>query len=383
MLDLLPDELMIMISQHFNLRDFLNFSSVNRRCYRLSYDHQYIRNQLKALNVYDYVEENKEECFQFYKSRAVRFSQEMAFFENKKEEVLTILNNLPNEHRCLVGVLKKIRTCVNHLEHNIDKRYILEADRMLNALNQRLIFKQLLNFQGTNLKLSCITRIPDKVIEMHHNALKSITRLELNGNGLESVSSKLSLCDQLRSLNLYDNPITYLPKNLADFRSLEYLYMSQGNLSTLPPSFFQLSNLKWVSLSNMKLKNLSSEIKQLKQLTWLNLMGNQLNTLPIELTQLEHLDEVYLHNNCLPLTQPPEIFHYLKQKKISLSSLLKTQHNQSQNIQTFEEPNPQDFKYLNCYKKHRNNTESFNRLRELDLDSNTLERRTKREKPRS
>ena len=76
---------------------------------------------------------------------------------------------------------------------------------------------------------------------------------------------KLSYIKTLKFLNISDNKLTALPKEIGLLTSLEYLVIGQNAISTLPEEFFKLTNLKVLNaFGNYKNKISEAELQKIK-----------------------------------------------------------------------------------------------------------------------
>ncbi|UPY78696.1 leucine-rich repeat domain-containing protein [Leptospira weilii] len=74
-------------------------------------------------------------------------------------------------------------------------------------------------------------------------------------------------------LNLENNELRILPKEIGQLRNLEVLYLENNELTTLPQEIGQLVNLEVLYLHNNQLRTLPKEIRQLQNLRTLYLTG--------------------------------------------------------------------------------------------------------------
>lgn len=384
MLDLLADELLLNITQYLPLKARLQFAATAHRHYRLSDDPLSLKKKLLQISAPLAVEPTLSSYHSYCKTRITRFKQEIAFFQSRKNDVLTILGNTPSETLFLVKLLKKVTEINLHFEKSGDEKYIIQINRVLNALNARLINRQLKKGVNTeNLKLSCISRLPEYILTQHKEYFQTVRRCQFQDNYLETLPENIDYFEQLQSLNLYDNPISFLPRSIGGLSNLEYFYLSDGFLRKLPAEFFDLINLKWLALSNMQLEALPKDIEKLQALTWLYLGNNRIEILPKEIAALPKLREIFLENNALRVYQPPEIKNFFKYKRIDWKNLLKTQNSLLYNKDGSSAPRMDDIRRLalnledaSCYlpmrESVRNNTEN---LESLDLEITNLNQR--------
>lgn len=321
----LPVELWIEISKLLPLKNILRLAQTCRQLYGVSQDPFIYRHKLKQLDLLLTDEGNKAQYINYCKhlSSVERLEAELRFLEKQKINRLgdgSISNSVDCFH-----LLNKIKREIKHYKDTDHELYLIMADRTLTQLNTWIIQRQLQNAQGTYLKLSRITRLPENIIQDHKGLFSGLERLELKGNCLETLPSNIAFCQRLESLNLYDNPITHLPDEIRGVETLKYFYMSHGYLKRLPEAFFKLNNLEWVALENMQLEVLPAEIRTLKKLSWLYLNGNELKQLPKEISELPNLTELYVEQNRLEMNQSPEIKLYFDRHQKSYRYIMSQQ----------------------------------------------------------
>ena len=90
-------------------------------------------------------------------------------------------------------------------------------------------------------------------------------------------------------LNLNENPLTKLPKEIGNLVSLTRLDLGFNQLTKLPKEIGNLVNLTGLRLYNNQLTELPKEIGNLVNLTGLFPWNNQLTELPKEITGLTNL----------------------------------------------------------------------------------------------
>jgi len=110
----------------------------------------------------------------------------------------------------------------------------------------------------------------------------------------------LSACTQLQRLNLSDNQLQSLPKNLLQAcTQLRILYLSENQLQSLPGALLQTCT----------------------ELQWLYLNNNQLQSLPgILLETCTQLQELYLYNNHLISVTPSSFSRLSKIHLLNIDS---------------------------------------------------------------
>jgi hypothetical protein len=108
--------------------------------------------------------------------------------------------------------------------------------------------------------------------------MTNLTRLDLSGNRLETISDSISKLLNLPELDLSRNNLKTLSESISKLLNLTELYLSHNELETLPPSISKLINLTTLDLSYNNLETLPLSISKLTKLTRLDLSDNNLET---------------------------------------------------------------------------------------------------------
>jgi Leucine-rich repeat (LRR) protein len=115
----------------------------------------------------------------------------------------------------------------------------------------------------------------------------------------------LEACPNLEILNLGRNPISALPLELSQIKSLKQIWLDDCSLEgDFPSALCELPNLEVLKMPNNKITNLPSDISKLTNLRVLCMDRNLLTTLPVELKQLERLQELFVRHNQLQSLAP-------------------------------------------------------------------------------
>ena len=112
---------------------------------------------------------------------------------------------------------------------------------------------------------SCgIENIPDEI-----RNYKALERLNLSRNSkidFSDLFNKLSSVKTLKYLDISDNKISSLPKEIGLLTSLEYLCIGRNPIITIPDEIVKLKNLKVVNVNRGKYKVSESGINKIKEL---------------------------------------------------------------------------------------------------------------------
>lgn len=177
-----------------------------------------------------------------------------------------------------------------------------ELSRLLRNLSlEEVVVKRGLRIRGDSLvnRTAVLARIEQA-------ARERATKLDLSGEGLESLPSEIGNLTNLTSLDLSDNRLTSLPLEIGRLANLRRLDLNYAGLTSLPSSIGALTRLEHLDLGDNDLESLPPEIGGLGRLAYLELVGNHLACLPAEMGDLASLEEVNLSYNPLR-SLPPEM----------------------------------------------------------------------------
>jgi len=149
----------------------------------------------------------------------------------------------------------------NHTEPN---RSTIKLKNTINVFNE--IKKQLLSSN------------PELKITMKSIIAKSFSETENNmSNWIERNKEKVL---ELKSLNIENLNLTFLPGFLANLKNLKVLILRNNKLTSLPEWFGNLENIQGLHLSNNTLKDLPASISGLKKLQFIDLSNNLFEEVP-------------------------------------------------------------------------------------------------------
>lgn len=129
-------------------------------------------------------------------------------------------------------------------------------------------------------------------------------RLSLSENLTSFPLEILTLADSLEILDLSNNQLTSLPKELAKLTKLKILFASNNLFETLPEVLGECENLEMVGFKSNKINQVPENALPAK-LRWLILTDNQIEVLPDTLGERPRLQKLALAGNNLtelPLT---------------------------------------------------------------------------------
>ncbi|OJJ19192.1 hypothetical protein BKI52_20485 [marine bacterium AO1-C] len=114
----------------------------------------------------------------------------------------------------------------------------------------------------------------------------------------------------LKILDLEDQLLNNLPKELERLTELEELYLEKNFLKDLPLEFANLQKLHTIDLSSNKLESMPEVITKMKPLERLNLSRNTIKMLSAEIAKLKKLSHLILSHT--HLTQLPQGINQLE-----------------------------------------------------------------------
>jgi len=130
----------------------------------------------------------------------------------------------------------------------------------------------------TYLDLTEALQHPEKVI-----------RLELRKKKLKTFPKEIFQFKNLQWLDLGKNSLTELPDSIYLFTNLQYLNVSKNKLSSLPKEIGKMTNLVYINANNNELIGLPPQIGNLEKLRVLDLWSNEFSDFPESLSKLKDL----------------------------------------------------------------------------------------------
>eukprot|EP01080_Neovahlkampfia_damariscottae_P004683 gene4683-8255_t len=164
-----------------------------------------------------------------------------------------------------------------------------------------------------NLKSNQLVNFP-----IYLNKITRLERLNLEGNYVKEIPINESIYS-LKSLNLNNNRIQYLPLDFKFWSNLRTLDLKSNQILLIPKSIEKLENLIRLDLSGNLIKEVPKELGKLENLKELFLDENKISYLPFELIKLKNLIKLGLNDNLWDSPNNDESFKkFFVKKKISL-----------------------------------------------------------------
>ncbi|XP_069118206.1 leucine-rich repeat-containing protein 57-like [Argopecten irradians] len=135
-------------------------------------------------------------------------------------------------------------------------------------------------------------------IKQHIDTAQKTGACQLCKLGLKEFPEDLQkLTKNLRTLDLSENKIPFIPPVIGTFSVLKNINLSKNRLESLPAEFGNLKKLESLSLENNCLTSLPESLSKLTGLRTLNLSDNRLKLFPKQVCALRQLDALDLSKN--------------------------------------------------------------------------------------
>ncbi len=147
--------------------------------------------------------------------------------------------------------------------------------------------------------------------------------------GFTDLQEALKNPDAVTKLVLRKQHLKSFPKEIYQFKNLQYLDLSKNSIKEIPDSIGILTNLQYFSCFKSGVERLSKDIGKLTNLLYLNLNQNEIEYLPPQIGNLEKLEILDLWSN--NLAEYPSSMANLKSLKVlDLRAILMTDELQAQ-----------------------------------------------------
>ncbi|CAF3925674.1 unnamed protein product [Rotaria sordida] len=186
----------------------------------------------------------------------------------------------------------------------------------------------------TSNKLRCL---PDQM-----KNLENLRHLDLSNNQLNQLNKDLFLkLNHLETLNLSNNLLEDLPPfSPENNKKIAIINLSNNQLQTLPDFPQQLENLSQIDLSSNQFEHFPDTLLQLNSLKIIIMDSNQLTNIPSQLSQLHRLKEIRFKSNPLKDNRLKKLMEQDKIKAV-LEYLAKQWNEQQKSISTTSKSFPQ------------------------------------------
>jgi Leucine-rich repeat (LRR) protein len=115
--------------------------------------------------------------------------------------------------------------------------------------------------------------------------------------GFTSIAGAMKDPSKVIKLELRRKHLKEFPKEISQFKNLQYLDLSKNSIVEIPPFIAELKDLQILILSKNEIESLPKEIGELKELQYLNLNQNDLSGLPPQIGSLGKLKNLDLWSN--------------------------------------------------------------------------------------
>lgn len=156
-------------------------------------------------------------------------------------------------------------------------------------------------------------QIYDNAVERSLQASKISGKVDMSNHNLKKMPKKLSFLDHLtspfspeehliRNLNLSDNNIESIDKEIVFLKNLQILNFSRNNLKEIPEEIFLLQNLKKIDFSKNQIGMIPERFCDCLNLYEANFSFNKIKNFPLEIHKIGKfgiLEYFYLRGNNL------------------------------------------------------------------------------------
>ncbi|MDJ0800382.1 MAG: COR domain-containing protein [Calothrix sp. MO_167.B12] len=180
----------------------------------------------------------------------------------------------------------------------ISQQYAKSLDRQEEIVWNKIQEAKEKKLQELNLRYTGLYKIPYRFFERVFE-LKWLKVLDLSDNELTSIPKDITRLQNLTTLNLTNNRLTSIPKAITRLQNLTTLDLRNNQLTSVPEAISRLQNLTTLDLRNNQLTSVPEAIANLTKLTTLDLGYNQLTSFPEAIAHLPNLTTLDLTQNQL------------------------------------------------------------------------------------
>lgn len=147
----------------------------------------------------------------------------------------------------------------------------------------------------------------------------AVVKLSLRKQKLKSFPKEILQFKNLQYLDLSKNSITELPDSLVSLKDLQYLIISRNGLLALPKNIGELKNLVHLNINQNEVQVLPYSFGSLEKLEYADLWSNNLDYFPESMSGLKNLKWMDLRNILIPAQNQQMIQQMLPDTKIQFS----------------------------------------------------------------
>ncbi|XP_066152991.1 leucine-rich repeat-containing protein 40-like isoform X2 [Euwallacea fornicatus] len=196
-----------------------------------------------------------------------------------------VLTEIPGQ----IGIFQDL-TVLNDLSHNA-----------LESLPSGIGFLVRLNEFDTSYNR--LVEVPPDIVN-----LRSLTKLDLNHNSIKKLPESLGELRRLQILYAQHNDIEEIP-DFTGCECIQEIYFGNNYIKEVPPDMCDnMPHLKVLDLRDNKIDELPKELTKLMHLNKLDLTNNDLTKIPATLSLLPHLQSLKIEGNKLKHIRP-DIVH--------------------------------------------------------------------------
>ncbi|GJQ71783.1 hypothetical protein Trydic_g11476 [Trypoxylus dichotomus] len=152
----------------------------------------------------------------------------------------------------------------------------------------------LVRLTDVNLSHNQLTELPPDIVN-----LRVLIKLDVNHNNLKNFPSQMGEMRKLQTVYAQHNDIENLP-SFEGCEHIQELYFGNNYIKTIPSQFCEDAvNLKILDLRDNKIEELPKEIAMLQHVIRLDLTNNELTSLPNTLGLLPHLQNLQIEGNII------------------------------------------------------------------------------------
>ncbi|XP_023389666.1 leucine-rich repeat-containing protein 40 isoform X1 [Pteropus vampyrus] len=201
---------------------------------------------------------------------------------NQSDSIMETAMTLPSESRVNIHAI----TTLKILDYS-DKQTTLIPDEVFDAVKSNIITS--INFSKNEL-----CEIPKRIVELK----EMVSDVNLSFNKLSFISVELCVLQKLTFLDLRNNFLSSLPKEMESLIRLQTINLSFNRFKILPEVLYHIPTLETVLVSNNQVGSVDPEkLKTMENLITLDLQNNDLLQIPPELGNCVNLRTLLLDGN--------------------------------------------------------------------------------------